>query len=99
VLLVPPFRLGSREGQRQRSRCLGQVLDWLAGHPGGTWQERWAATGAEEAADWRETAIGWLTASGRRGRGLGAGLLTLICGDVIRPDPGWLLARSAGFTS
>jgi hypothetical protein len=100
LLLAPPFRLESREGQRQRSRCLGQVLDWLAGQPGGTWQERWDASGAEEADSWREAAIGWLTAEGRvpacdgRGRGLGAGLLLLVCGDVIRPDLGWLLARS-----
>ena len=45
-------------------------------------------------------AAGWLTAAGRfcpsdrQSRGLGAGLLLLICGDVIRPDPGWLLASS-----
>ena len=100
LLLAPPFRLESRGGQRQRSRCLGQVLDWLAGQPGGTWQERWAVSGASEAADWRETATRWLTAAGRlpasdrQGGGLGAGLLLLICGDVIRPDAGWLLARS-----
>ena len=47
LLLAPPFRLDSRGGQRQRSRSLGQVLDWLAGQPGATWQERWAASGAE----------------------------------------------------
>jgi hypothetical protein len=100
LLLASPFRLESSGGQRQRARCLGQVLDWLASQPGATWQERWAASGAEDAAGWRETAVAWLTAagrfcpSGRQSRGLGAGLLLLICGDVIRPDPGWLLASS-----
>jgi hypothetical protein len=100
LLLAPPFRLESRGGQRQRARCLGQVLDWLASQPGATWQERWAASSAEDAAGWREIAVGWFTAAGRfypsdrQRRGLGAGLLLLICGDVIRPDSGWLLASS-----
>ena len=101
VLLAPPFRLENRNGQRQRSRSLGQVLDWLAGQPGATWQERWAASGAgQTGSGWRETAVAWLTAADRLpscdhlGRGLGSGLLLLICGDLIRPDPGWLLASS-----
>jgi integrase len=100
LLLARPFRLESRGGQRQRARCLGQVLDWLTAQPGATWQERWAASGAQDAAGWREAAVAWLTAAGRfcpsdrQSRGLGAGLLLMICGDLIRPDPGWLLARS-----
>jgi integrase len=101
VLLASPFCLENRNGQRQRSRSLGQVLDWLAGQPGATWQERWAASGAGQAGSgWRETAVAWLTAADRLpscdrlGRGLGSGLLLLICGDLIRPDPGWLLASS-----
>ena len=49
LLTAPPFRLGSRGGQQQRGRILGQVLDWLGGQPGGTWQERWAASGAGQA--------------------------------------------------
>jgi hypothetical protein len=100
MLLAPPFRMESRGGQRQRSRCLGLILDWLQDQPGATWQERWTASGAEDGVDWRDLAAGWLTAAGRflpsdrQSRGLGAGLLLLVCGDVIRPDPGWLLARS-----
>ena len=100
LLLAAPFRVESRGAQRQRARCLGQVLDWLASQPGATWQERWATSGVESSADWREAAVGWLTATGRflpsdrQSRGLGAGLLLLICGDVIRPGPGWLLASS-----
>ena len=101
LLTAPPFRLGSRGGQQQRGRILGQVLDWLGGQPGGTWQERWAACGAGQAgAGWREIAARWLSAAGRapaggpRGSGLGAGLLLMICGDLVRPDPGWLLASS-----
>jgi len=93
--------LASQGGQRQRSRSLGQVLDWLEGQPSASWQERWAASGAGQAGGgWRENAVAWLTAASmlpacdRQGRGLGAGLLLLICGDLIRPDPGWLLASS-----
>ena len=51
LLTGPPFRLGSRGGQQQRGRILGQVLDWLGGQPGGTWQERWAASGAGQACN------------------------------------------------
>ena len=100
MLLAPPFRMESRGGQRQRSRCLGLILDWLQAQPGATWQERWTASGAEDSGDWRDLAAGWLTAAGRflpsdrRSRGLGAGLLLLVCGDMIRPGAGWLLARS-----
>jgi hypothetical protein len=101
LLLGPPFRLDSKGGQRSRSRSLRQALDWLDGQPGGTWQERWTASGAERTGrGWRDTAAGWLDAAGllppcdSQGRLLGAGLLLLICGDLIRPSPGWLLAGS-----
>jgi len=101
LLLAPPFRLDSKGGQQSRSRSLRQALDWLDGQPGGTWQERWAASGAEQAGrGWRDTAAAWLDAAGllppcdSQGRLLGAGLLLLICGDLIRPGPGWLLASS-----
>ena len=40
MLLAPPFRMESRGGRRQRSRCLGLILDWLQDQPGATWQER-----------------------------------------------------------
>lgn len=101
LLLAPPFRLDSKGGQMSRSRSLRQALDWLDGQPGGTWQERWTASGAEQAGrGWRDTAAAWLDAAGllppcdSQGRLLGAGLLLLICGDLIRPGPGWLLASS-----
>ena len=48
-LLAPPFRL-DKPGRPARSgrRGLTRILDWLAGQPGDTWQERWAASGAED---------------------------------------------------
>lgn len=88
LLLAPPFRLDSKGGQQSRSRSLRQALDWLDGQPGGTWQERWAASGAEQAGrGWRNTAAAWLSAAGllppcdSQGRLLGAGL------HLRRPDP------------
>ena len=106
LLLAPPFRLGNRAGQRGRARSLRNVLNWLDGQPGGTWQERWAASGAARAgAGWRDTAAAWLDKSGilpacDRGRNgvLGAGLTLMICGDLIRPGLRWLLADSGLLT-
>jgi hypothetical protein len=102
LLLAPPFRLDNLAGQRGRGRSLRNVLNWLEGQPGGTWQERWAASGAAEVgAGWREAAAAWLDKSGllpacdrRRAGALGAGLTLMVCGDLIRPDLRWLLAGS-----
>jgi hypothetical protein len=59
-LLAPPFVMGNPDTQRIRTRALGRVLDWLQGHPGQTWQERWNATGANlrhvRTGDWRPPA-------------------------------------------
>lgn len=40
---------GGQPGQRQRGARA--VLGWLATHPGGTWQQRWAASGADHGLD------------------------------------------------
>ncbi|MGH3126207.1 MAG: hypothetical protein ACRDND_34965, partial [Streptosporangiaceae bacterium] len=99
-LLAPPFTLDNPAGQAQRRRGLTRMLDWLGSQPGQTWQERWIVSGAEDASQWRQLPGQWLASTGqipagsRPGYGLGAGLLLLICGDVIRPGMGWLLASS-----
>jgi len=100
-LLAPPFALANPAGQAQRQRGLARMLEWLAGQPGLTWQERWIASGAEDASSWRQLPEEWLTGSGqirrrtRPGYGFGGGLLLLICGDVIRPGLAWLLPPAA----
>ena len=83
-----------------------KVLDWLELQPGGSWQERWNASGAGDdgRADWRRAAVASL--SGPAGLGqreerifsvLGKGMAQLIAADVIRPSLAWLLtARSPG---
>jgi site-specific recombinase XerD len=90
LLLADPFPLDSYGAQRQRAASLKRVLDWLVSQPGATWQERWTASGAEGTARWRDLVPGFP----HRGHGPAGGLLLLICGDVIRPDAGWLLESS-----
>ena len=74
-LLAPPFRAGQpRAAQRQRSRGLGQVLDWLAGQPGehlaGT-LGRLGRRGGRRG--WREPRRRWLAAAGQARAGEPAG--------------------------
>jgi integrase len=73
---------------------LRRLLDWLEAQQGGTWQQRWQASGAEEAGkDWAAPLAG----SGRRGGGtadqdvIKAGMMLLLAGQVIRPGLAWLL--------
>jgi hypothetical protein len=98
-LLAPPFPLDNPLGQEGRRLGLVAVVNWLEAHSGGSWQDRWLASGAETAGDWRELISAWK--AGRAGippagplkpaPHAGAGLLVLICADVIRPGIGWLL--------
>ena len=99
-LLSPPFALAKPAGQATRRFGLVRVLDWLEQQPGGTWQERWVASGADTAgnAGWRLLATRWLRSTGRGCQDpahdhciFGSGVLPLICADVIRPSLSWLI--------
>ena len=102
-LLAPPFPLDNPLGQQGRRLGLVSVISWLEAQPGGSWQDRWLASGAEDAADWRILVAGWKTRrTGTPAPGpakpaphAGAGLLVLICADVIRPGMSWLLSCPA----
>jgi hypothetical protein len=105
-LLAPPFPLDSATGQHQRRFGLIRIMDWLQAQPGHTWQDRWKAsgidTGARADTAWRRVPVKWLTDSGHITRHnttahmtLGAGLLQLICGDIIRPSIPWLLTTTS----
>ena len=82
--------------QASRRRGLPLLLDWLEEQPGQTWQDRWLASGADNARGrWAGLPAGWL-----RGRGLHSAsrlelmtssLLVLVGADVVRPSLGWLL--------
>jgi hypothetical protein len=92
-LLAAPFALGNALSQQTRRQGLLTVMSWLESRAGDTWQERWAASGAEAAPDWRDLAASWRTGRAgvsRRPAHIGPGLLVLICADVIRPGLAWL---------
>ncbi len=87
-VLAAPFVLDNPGSQRNRRLGVLAVLGWLYGQPGDSWQQRWAASGAEDQPDWR------LLVGVDRAKPLPhltSGLLVLICADVIRPSLHWLL--------
>ncbi|QCO98585.1 site-specific integrase [Arthrobacter sp. 24S4-2] len=95
-VLAAPFSLENPNSQRIRRTGVLAVLGWLADFPGGNWQQRWQASGAEAARDWRDLFIGEAAGRGRNAPGepaphLSIGLMVLICADVIRPGLDWLL--------
>jgi len=100
-LTRPPFTREVASSQETRARGLARLLDWLADQPGATWQERWLASGAEEAgAGWAQLPIRWLHDRGRRSQWLRTELATalgaVICADLIRPSVSWLVSGLAG---
>ena len=100
-LHAAPFVADTKSAEENRRRGLRFVLDWLAAQPGDTWQARWLASGAgkDGRSDWRSLPVrSRKAATGFDCRFdaavLGAGLLTLVCADVIRPESAWLLTTS-----
>ena len=101
LLAAAPFTVAGQAGEQNRRRGIGIVLDWLLAQSGDTWQQRWQASGAGQdgRADWRAFPVRWRVAAGSPatawdGRVVTAGLLSLICADVIRPAIGWLLTTA-----
>ena len=101
LLAAAPFTVAGQAGEQNRHRGIGIVLDWLQAQPGDTWQQRWQASGAGQdgRADWRAFPVRWRVAAGSPatawdGRVVTAGLLSLICADVIRPGIGWMLTTA-----
>jgi hypothetical protein len=101
TLLAPPFPAGRASLDQERRRGLTRMPGWLETRPGDTWQDRWITSGADAAGNpaWRGLLAGWLAAAGRGPRDpehvsllAGRAVMLLICADVIRPSPGWLLA-------
>jgi Phage integrase family len=98
-LLAPPFTMDHPGTQRERRLALIRVACWLEAQPGGTWQDRWLASGAEGRPDWREAYATWRAGRAAQPPGgalpqLSPGLIVLISGDVIRPGIGWLLRHT-----
>ena len=104
VLTRSPFT-GANPGTRNMQiRGVNLAVGWLADQPGGSWQQRWLASGAEAAgAGWKqECAAGWLDAHGARTGDrmflLSIGVILAVCADLFRPSLRWLAASgvSAG---
>ena len=93
-----PFT-GANPGTRNmRIRGANLAVGWLADQPGGSWQQRWLASGAEAAGPgWKQDcAASWLDAHGTRAGDrmivLSMGVILAICADLFRPSLRWLAA-------
>jgi integrase len=96
-LTVPPFTLEAAGSQEYRVGGLNLLLSWLEDQPGGTWHERWLASGAATAGSrWREVPAAWLAGRGEysasRGRALCGALHVAVCADLVRPSLPWFTA-------
>ncbi len=80
---------------KTRRRGLTKLLDWLQRQPGGTWQDRWLASGADAAGSgWTELPLkGRVPVRPHHRDELFAGLVLLVAGQVIRPAYRWLLSQ------
>jgi hypothetical protein len=60
-LIAAPSAKTCSAPERARRRGMAIVLGWLEDQPGGTWQDRWLAAGAEAdpAGDWRLLPLAW----------------------------------------
>ena len=96
---LPGLRSPSRTrapGNMQARGAASWPLDWLAGFPGGTWQQRWHASGAEHAGGRVEAGLRLLDDA--RGQftpatgmdELSIGLILAVCADIVRPGLPWL---------
>jgi hypothetical protein len=99
-LTSPPFLPEVRATRAGRRRGTAKLLRWLSSFPGGTWQQRWEESGAEDhpGSSWLQLPLGWLRGNGLAAsydeNDLSSGLLMLICGDVIRPGMAWMVTRA-----
>jgi len=95
------FILANADSQERRKRALTWFLDWLSAQPGQTWQQRWMASGADEAGgNWRDEPIAWQREQGRASQWLrdelSGALVVSACGDIVRPSLRCLVAGGAG---
>jgi hypothetical protein len=85
---------GLRPGQ---AGALGALLDWPGGQEGGSWQQRWLASGSDAAgAAWRQLPGGWLNRrpglAAPRTAALVSALITAVGAGIVRPSLAWLVA-------
>jgi integrase len=100
-LTSPPFVVENAEAQRKRAIGVELLLDWLAGKPGGTWQERWLSVEADVGGRaWRQVGTTWLADSRHRASWhqdfVAVALRMAISVEVVRPSLTWLLSGAMG---
>lgn len=102
-LTQPPLRAPTERAQMARMVGARLLLGWLETFPGETWQQRWQATPADaqkiSSKSWNAAFVSWARSVGRlpRPETHRAGLLPLLCADVIRPDPQFLIGVRSRF--
>jgi integrase len=97
VLASPLLRDLDERTRGHRVDSLRALVDWLGSQPGTTWDERWHASGADDAlgSTWRDLVVPIAAGGPRRIYDyLGSALAVLLCADVIRPSLRWLLAST-----
>ncbi|WP_430789170.1 tyrosine-type recombinase/integrase [Actinoplanes sp. G11-F43] len=102
------LQVGSRTNEKRTTRATAtnRLLTWLASFPGATWQERWQASGSNEALSaWNEAPTDFTCnntqpqvsrAASRRSAMVG--LTMLLCLGVIRPSYKFLFAIRVKYT-
>lgn len=95
LLSAPPFTAPTAEHAYKCNVGIKLLLDWLADQPGESWQQRWRASGAEEAGEmWRRLPTGWLA---ERGHGpwhqeaIVEVLPVAVSAELVRPSLHWLV--------
>lgn len=75
---------------RSTSRATRDVLEWLLRFPGETWDERWFASGLDQAPR-----TGLVELSGRLGRPrqqISLGITSIVRGRLVRPSYEWMFS-------
>ncbi|WP_447035887.1 tyrosine-type recombinase/integrase [Streptomyces sp. DSM 118878] len=100
LLSRPPYTLKNAASELHHKHGIVMVLDWLEDQPGQTWQERWQASGIEQAgAAWRPVIKQWLHERGLKAAWrmpvVGRALTTVISAELLRPSVDWLAAGAS----
>ncbi len=83
--------LASAATVAQQAGHTRRLLGWLAGFPGEDWEQRWLASGADEAPrSWQDHAVA--AGVSTRRSDVGAALTWLLLGRVLRPSYSFLLS-------
>jgi integrase len=82
---------------QQDAAGIEALLRWLEDQEGGSWQERWLASGAEAlGARWLQLPAQWLRRHaghpGWRASTLAGALIATVASDIVRPSLAWLVA-------